>query len=157
MATYSYSAVKVMKIICVVPPCPASRKKFSQLARLFHFNRRSGGRHLLGQGPASSGDQLLLGDDQLTEDDLNQDCPPPAPPFVSTRPAVLGGVLRELHVLSLKMSFVSYTCRWKCPSWLHVLSFEVSLVSYTSCRWKQDYFTIKVCSVGKSLEVSFVS
>ena len=29
------------------------------------------------------GDQLLLGDDQLTEDDLSQECPPPTPPFVS--------------------------------------------------------------------------
>ena len=62
----------------------ASRKKFSQLARLFHFNRR-GARHMLGPGTASAGDQLLLGDDQLTEDDLSQECPPPAPPFVSDR------------------------------------------------------------------------
>ena len=38
---------------------------------------------MLGPG-AASGDQLLLaGEDQLTEEDLSRDGPPPQPPFVS--------------------------------------------------------------------------
>ncbi|KAF0308880.1 N-acetylmuramoyl-L-alanine amidase [Amphibalanus amphitrite] len=61
----------------------ASRKKFSQLARLFHFNRRGGARHLLAPGAAPSGDQLLLVEDPLTEEDLNSEpSSSPAPPFV---------------------------------------------------------------------------
>ncbi|XP_043218540.1 CUE domain-containing protein 1-like isoform X3 [Amphibalanus amphitrite] len=61
----------------------ASRKKFSQLARLFHFNRRGGARHLLAPGAAPSGDQLLLVEDPLTEEDFNSEPSSSlAPPFV---------------------------------------------------------------------------
>ncbi|XP_037077221.1 CUE domain-containing protein 1-like [Pollicipes pollicipes] len=80
----------------------ASRRKFAQLARLFHFNRRGGARAMLGHGPVPGGDQLLLSDDPLTAGDLEPDEPGHRPPFedrhtVETSPREGGG--RRHHQL----------------------------------------------------------